>query len=221
MFTSRQRILPVVLAAAVVFSVPRAAEAGPPLLCHPFDAGSSPVLPWGSGNGWNSTDRSYDVQRLTADTLRLLSADTPILARMENLRRATLYASQNQRVADELLKAVLARATAPAGGAANRLALFDAGYLIESYRQASHIYQWNMLSGTERSSWAIRQEPAGLDGYAMVKKALDAGANPEMEFAASLMKEGAVSAEHRRRAQAGAAAGTLLATNLRKFAELK
>jgi hypothetical protein len=221
MFTSRQRILPVALAAAVLLSLPRVAEAGPPLLCHPFDAGSSPTLPWGRGESWNSPDRSYDVQRLTADTLRLLTPEAPILARMENLRRATVYASQDRRVADELMKAVLARATGVAASAANRLAFFDAGYLIESYRQASHIYQWNMLSGAEQSSWAIRQEPAGLDGYAMVKKALEAGANPEMEFAASLMKEGAASADHRRRAEAGAPTGSLLAKNLRKLFESK
>ena len=219
MFTSRHRILAVALVAAVGLSVPRVAEAGPPLLCHPFDAGASPTLPWGGSDSWNSPDRSYDIQRLTADTLRLLSAEAPILARMENLRRATMYASQDRRIADELMKAVLARAATPAGQAPNRLALFDAGYLIESYRQASHVYQWNMLSGAERSAWAIRQEPAGLDGYAMVKKALEAGANPEMEFAAALMKEGAIAADHRRRAEAGAPTGSLLAKNLRKLFE--
>ena len=41
-----------------------------------------------------------------------------------------------------------------------------------------------------------------------------AGTNPEMEFAASLMKEGPVSTEHRRKAMAGAKAGSLLARNL-------
>jgi hypothetical protein len=35
-----------------------------------------------------------------------------------------------------------------------------------------------------------------------------------MEFAASLMKDGPVSAEHRRRALTGAPAGSLLAKNL-------
>jgi len=188
--------LPVLLAAGLALSLPRVAEAGPPLICHPFDAGSSPLLAWGHGDGWNTPDRAYDVKQLTADTLRLLSADAPILARMENMRRATLYASQNSRVADELLSAVLARATSTASGPPNRLALFDAGYLIETYRQ------WNMLTEKQR------------DGYAMVKRALDAGPSPEMEFAASLMKEGSVSAEHRRRASAGAAPGSLLAKNL-------
>jgi hypothetical protein len=49
----------------------------------------------------------------------------------------------------------------------------------------------------------------------MVKKALTVGGqNPEMEFAASLMRDGAAGAEHRRRAAAGAPAGSLLAKNL-------
>ena len=139
----------VLLAAGVVLLLPRVAEAGPPLLCHPFDAGSSPVLSWGRGEGWNLMDRTYDVQRLTADTLRLLSPDAPILARMENLRRATIYASQNEKAARDLLAAVLGRVTTSAGPE-NRLALFDAGYLIEAYRQASDVYRWNMLSPAEK-----------------------------------------------------------------------
>ena len=155
------RSLPV---AAVLFVLPGTAEAGPPLICHPFDAGSSAVLPWGSGPSWNTPDRSYDVRRLTADTLRLLSPDTPILARMENLRRATIYASQDGESPKSSLAAVVARTTSATPGAKNPIALFDAGYLIESYRQATHIYNWDMLSSAERSTWAIRQEPRGLDG---------------------------------------------------------
>ena len=90
-------------------------------------------------------------------------------------------------------------------------------YLIESYRQASHVYKWDMLSNAERTAWNHRSEPLGADGYAFVRKALQlAGPNPEMEFAASLMKEGPISAEHRQRAAAGASAGSLLAKNLTK-----
>ena len=214
MFTTMKRCLYSLPVAAVLFILPSTAEAGPPLICHPFDPGSASVLPWGSGPSWNTPDRSYDVKRLTADTLRLLSPDAPILARMENLRRATIYASQDRRVAEELLASVLARTTATIDR--NPLAQFDAGYLIESYRQATHIYNWNMLSTADQSAWAIRQEPRGLDGYAMLLKALEAGPNPEMEFAASLMKEGRLSEQHRRRAEAGARPGSLLAKNLRK-----
>jgi hypothetical protein len=193
------------------------ALAGPPLICHQFDAGKAQVLPWaGDGKSWNTPDRSYDVKNLTADTLRLLSPDAPILARMENMRRATIYAGQDEGVAAELLRAVLARAQSDAGRGRDSLAWFDAGYLIESYRQASHIYKWDMLEPAQRSAWKLRTEPAGLDGYAMVTKALRVGGpNAEMEFAASLMKDGAASAEHRRRAIAGATAGSLLAKNLK------
>jgi hypothetical protein len=193
------------------------AYAGPPLICHQFDAGGAPLLPWAaaaSGSAWNNPDRSYDVKKLTTDTLRLLSPDAPILARMENMRRATIYAGQDQRVAAELLSAVLARAQADAGKGRDPLAWFDAGYLVESFRQATHIYKWNMLEPAERSTWTLRNEPKGVDGYAMVRKALSLAPSAEMEFAASLMKEGTVGAEHRRRAAAGAAAGSLLARNL-------
>jgi hypothetical protein len=208
--------LRIIVAAAVLLMLSGAAEAGPPLICHSFDPGSASVLPWSNRSGWNTPDPSYDVRRLTADTMRVLAADVPVLARMENLRRATIYASRDRRVAAELLVAVMGRAlSAAVRGSHDPIAWFDAGYLIESYRQASFIYRWDMLSGAERTAWALRSEPQGIDGYSFVRKALElAGPVPEMEFAASLMKEGAVSAEHRRRAVAGAGAGSLLAKNL-------
>lgn len=200
MISRNRRVLRVVGALAFALAVSYRAEAGPPLICHPFDAGTSPVLPWNSGVGWKTPDPSYDVQRLTTDVLRLLSADAPILARMENMRRATIYAAQDTRVAAELLAAVLSRT---AKSADDPLAWFDAGYLIESYRQASGISRRDMLAGVDR------------DGYSFVRKAIArAGASPEMEFAASLMQSGAASAEHRRRAVAGASPGSLLAKNL-------
>jgi hypothetical protein len=202
------------IALALLLATAGAAEAGPPLICHAFDAGQAPLLPWGQGPGWDSPDRSYDVSRLVADTVRLLSPEAPVLARMENLRRATIYAARNRRIAVELLGALTERAQA-GGGSRDPLAWFDAGYLVESFRQASHIYKWDMLTPAERERWSLRTEPKGTDGYALVIKAIGmAGASPEMEFAASLMKEGAVGAEHRRRAVAGARAGTLLAKNL-------
>jgi hypothetical protein len=180
------------------------AHAGPPLICHPFDAGMARLLPWDTArSGWNTPDRVYDIKKLTTDTLRLLSPDAPVLARMENLRRATIYAMQDERVAAELLSAVVGRARMEGDQGRDPLAWFDAGYLIESYRQASSTAKRDMLASS------------ALDGYAMVKKALQlAAGNPEMEFAASLMKSGAVSADHRRRALAGALPESLLARNL-------
>ena len=207
MFRTTRTIPKFLGAAALVLLSVRVAEAGPPLICHAFEAGSTALLPWSVANRselpWKSPDPSYDVQRLTADTLRLLSADASVLARMENMRRATIYASQDKRVAAELLAAVLGRATEVPRDA---MAWFDAGYLVESYRQATHMVGWDMLAGADR------------DGYSFVRKAIDiAGSSPDMEFAASLMKSGAPANEHRRRALAGASKGSLLARNLGKF----
>jgi hypothetical protein len=201
-----------VCSVAAVLTIAAVAEAGPPLICHPFDAGKAQLLSWAArGQEWNAPDHSYDVKRLTADTLKLLSPDAPILARMENMRRATIYASQDPRVATELLSALLRRAEQTTSGARNPLALFDAGYLVETYHQAV---------GTNRTSDALTvalRDLKVIDGYAMVRRAMDeGGATAEMEFAASLMKEGPVSAEHRRRAVSGAPTGSLLAKNLEK-----
>src|SRR6202035_4092176 len=67
---------------------------GPPLICHAVDIGSAQSLPWTS-SGWNlSGQENYDVSHLVPDTLALLGPSTPVLVRMETLRRATLYAQQ-------------------------------------------------------------------------------------------------------------------------------
>jgi hypothetical protein len=185
------------LTAFVLVALPAIAEAGPPLICHPFQTSGADLLPWGAGPSWNDPDSRYDVRRLTADVLRLLTTDAPVLARMENMRRASIYAAKDKRVADELLQALLARAAAPSAGGD---ALFDAGYLVESYKQAVHLH--NRAAPSE-------------DGYGMVVRAISArGGNAEMEFAASLMTQGATANAHLRRAKAAAAAESLLARNI-------
>jgi hypothetical protein len=214
------RMLKLVAGVAVFAAMSGTAEAGPPLICHPFDAGSTPLLPWGPGPGWNSPDRSYDVQKLTADTLRLLTPAAPVLARMEIMRRATIYAGQDRKVAAALLKAVVDRAKSAAPGSNDAMVWFDAGYLIESYRQNEGTAKFNMLADAEPMLSEFRSAPRGAEGYGFVLKALQfAGPNPEMEFAAFLMQRGTVAAEHRRRAEAGAPKGSLLAKNLASFAQ--
>lgn len=160
-----------VLAFAVaLLAVPSISDAGAPLICQPFNPGTAAVLPWGSGPDWNSPARGYDVQRLTADMLRLLTPEAPVIARMENMRRATIYAARDARVAQALLDAVVARAQV----SADPHALFDAGYLIETYKQGSHLH---------------RQPPPTVDGYAMVRQALARlGSNRDMQYASRLMR---------------------------------
>jgi hypothetical protein len=214
---NRPNVNALVLTAALV-ALAAPALAGPPLICHPFETGSAALLPWSKSTGnWNAPDLSYDVRRLTADTLRLLAADAPLLARMENLRRATIYAARDTAVARQLLAAVLGRALTSAAGAGEpstnvARAYFDAAYLIEAYRQGSYI------QGQERGTWTLEQPPAGLDGYLLMKKAIAlAGPSAEMEFAASLMTQGAASSAHRARAVATTAPDSLLARNISRY----
>jgi hypothetical protein len=203
MFTTSRTVLKLTGAVALVLVAAGAAEAGPPLICRAFDTGNSALLPWRDSPNWKSPEPTYDVQQLTADTMRLLNADAPILARMENMRRATIYAAGKKNVAAELLAAVVGRTTQQPR---DPLAWFDAGYLVESYRQAKAVTEWDMLAGAQQ------------DGYSLVRKAIAlAGSSPDMEFAASLMTPPETAAGHRRRAQAGAKDGSLLAKNLEKF----
>ena len=116
---------------------------------------------------------------------------------MENLRRATIYASQDRSVAFELQPAIVGRAvTAQASGSRDPLPLFDAAYAIEAFRQAATLHRW--VTNRPREEWLSR-ELGDLTGYPPMQRAIALGGNrAEMEFAASLMRQGASAAEHRR-----------------------
>jgi hypothetical protein len=207
--------LSVALASVVILLGARPAQAGPPLVCHPFETGGAASLPWAAGPGWNTPDPSYDSRRVPADTMRLLAAEKQVLPRMETLRRAAIYASRDPRVAYELLATVLGRALrAAAVGSPDDLAWFDAGYLVETYKQASLAHLFARGAGTDAGP-TLDETLASLDGYTWTRRALElSGGSPDMEFAASLMKNGAASEQHRRKAAAGAPAGSLLARAL-------
>ncbi len=169
-----------ILAAMVMLAV--AVFAGPPLVCHPINIGSAQSLPWTSAT-WNlSGDEGYDVSHLVADTLALLGPHTPVLVRMETIRRASLYSQNNAAVARELLAGLATRTTHGEGDA---LGDFDYGYLIETYRQLDMALRMSH-GGAGRTVWV--NPAAGLDGYAWVKKAIGIrGRDAEMEFAAALI----------------------------------
>ena len=217
MMPTTQRSFRALAVLAVALGLAAAASAGPPLICHPFvtDA-ASPMLPWTPSRDWHSPDPSYDTAALVTDTLGLLSADAPILARMENMRRATIYADGHPELAATLLRALLARTKAPRADTA-ALASFDAGYLVETYRQLGLIYQHNMRQG----QWQplVPAELADLDGYELVQKArgLAPDKQAEIEFASWLMTNGSSADTHRDRAVAGSTPGSLLARNLEHY----
>jgi hypothetical protein len=181
-----------------------AARAGTPLMCHPIAIGPAQSLPWASNDWHLSGTEAYNVKNLVGDTLAILNPTTPVLVRMETMRRATLYAQKDSRVAKELLAKLQARASVAENAATpDALAFFDAGYLIETYRHG--------LGKT--------QNPAdGMDGYVLVKKAISLrGQDPQMEFAATLITlypQRSEYREHLLRATAGAKQDPLLAQNL-------
>ena len=200
----------VLLSLSMLLLIAAPALAGPPLICHPFDTTSgASLITWGKGPGWNSPEPKYQTVRLVDDVTAILRTDAPVLTRMENLRRATIYAMRDPVVAERLLKAVMARALSTT---TDGPAWFDAGYLIESYKQAVHMRE------RKGDAWAAVDETIKVDGYGFVKKAMAmAGPSAEMEFAASLMTQGAVAAAHRQRA-AAAGPGSLVVQNLAKLA---
>ena len=188
MLLTRRPFAAAVLASVAVVLTAAPAVAGPPFICHAFELSGHQSLPWGPRHdaGWKNPDPSYDVARLNADVTRLLAAPMPVSARMETLRRATIYAAKDRAVADSLLKTLEARAKAEPG---NAFALFDAGFLTEAYRQASRVYEWDMLGGREKAEWTFKTAPSA-DGAKLISAAvaLNTSDAPEMRKALLLMR---------------------------------
>lgn len=193
--------------AAILAGFTTVAYAGPPLICHPIDIGQAKTLPYVDLN-YRKGSGAYDLKNLAQDTLNILDSDSSVLVHMETLRRATIYARQDQQVAKELLVRLRARADNPnAPGPAQALAWFDVGYLAETYKQ-----------------WFGSGEPnpaRGIDGYGWVKKAIALrGEDPEMEFGAALITllgPENEHREHRNKAMAGSKGDPLLARNLNNW----
>jgi hypothetical protein len=188
-----------------------AAFAGPPLICHPFSIGNDSSLPWGTDiNAWNNPDPKYNTANLTADTLRILDSDAAILTRMETLRRAAVYTMKNEALGLELGTRLMGRALAselkPQTGS---LALFDAGYFVESMKQLSHMSKSKLFAGIDGYDWTRRSLPGLQDKLTA-------------EYAMGLMQaERTWPNEHIRRAVVGTQPGSLLARNLMKHFQNK
>lgn len=155
--------------------------AGAPLICFPFDIQGARSLPFGA-DGFHDFDRSYDTSRLVADTVALLTPGTPVIVRMETLRRATIYVQQKPALGPVLLAALEQRARS-AGPDLAALADFDLGYAIETFRQANP---------TLRNIATAR----AADGYPLVLKALALHPDPEINFAAAIISGWPRRADH-------------------------
>ena len=200
---------------AVLLAGAASASAGPPLLCHPFDIGPARSLPWDGSSSWFDVQPDYRIGSLVADTEALLTPSTPVIVRMETLRRAAIYAGSDAAVARELLDRFTGRAAGSADKEPDPLAIFDAAYLVEAYRQLTMVPRFS----AQRA--ALERLVAGKDGYAMVKKSLLLRPNdPSLEFAAALFaagKDERAYRSHSERARAGANGDALLARNIRQL----
>ncbi len=205
------------LALALLLFRPGDAFAGPPLLCHPFEIGAAASLEW--GDDWNRPHAGFDLQRLGERTEALLSPGTPVIARMETLRRAAIYASRDGQALAEVQVRLDARIAAAASADARALALFDAGYFSETLEDVVRLQGYDMPGIGRVDAAALRRAGAGRDGYASIVKALSLRPDDAaMHFAAALVARadarGDEAQRHARLARAGAASDGLLARNL-------
>src|SRR5438093_13359838 len=100
---TRQKMYALVTSATVLAAIVTAtpAFAGPPLLCHPFEIGTARSLPW--DGDWSQGKADYKIANLIGDTEALLTPSTPVVVRMETLRRPALYARPNAQIPHQLL----------------------------------------------------------------------------------------------------------------------
>jgi hypothetical protein len=206
---------------AVVFvaalGAARPAQAGPPLLCHPFDIGSAASLPWSGHSSWFDGKPDYRLSSLVSDTEALLVPSTPVVVRMETLRRAAIYASHDPQVASSLLERLTAKAQpSKTAGRADALALLDVAYVTEALRQITQI---GGVTGYKDRVPAIIELVRDRDGWQQMKASLAASPDdPGLQFAAALIvagKDRGAYLEHARRARAGAQKDALVARNLK------
>jgi hypothetical protein len=201
--------------ALAVLSFAMPALAGPPFNCHVFDIGSAKSLPWGATNNWLGIRDDYDIGRVVADTEALLTPSTPTILRMETLRRASIYASRDRAVAEQLIAAMMNRVHL-ADQSTQALALFDAGFVVEAINELEQSGRYSkQLAGSERIL-------AGLTQLNEARPMLDKSAalrpdDASIQLALGLLSRSPESEAHFQKARAGARQDAMLANTLARL----
>lgn len=149
-----------------------------PLVKWALEIGDAKSLPWGDPLAWDALAPGYDLQKVSIDTLALLTPATQVLPRMETLRRAIAYSRKDPRIGYQLLAALNGRVRdADSAGKPDALAWFDLGYAFEASRQAA---------------WLKNEFLGDLNGYSLVMKAIRVIGETDpraldMQFAAGLI----------------------------------
>ena len=201
----------------LVLTVPTPALAGRCApLCRSFEIGGLQSLPWGAA--WWQGRADYNLSNLVSDTEALLVPTAPVVPRMETIRRASLYASRDRKVAEQLLSSLMTRArNAEQAGRPDALAFFDAAYVANTLFQ---IGGYDDLPQVRELVPHVKGLVRDGDAYALVKKSLalrpdDAGLQFGAALIASMEPDLAAYREHSRKARAGAGQDVLVARNLR------
>jgi len=176
-----------------------AVRAGPPAICWPIEIGDAKTLPE------EDATLAKDPDRVVEATLRLLDGSLPVLARMETLRRASLYLADSRAGRNALSRALANRVLdAEADGRNAALAWFDAGYAAGCFEQL--------------------HAEASPRGYRWVRHANElAGGDARMEYALcllTLMDEPQHFRAHLAKVDTGARGDPLLARNLEELKKL-
>jgi hypothetical protein len=186
-------------------------KAGAPLTCFPFQIGGAKSLPWddiSDPRNWKTPKSEYDTRRLADDTLMLLGDGTPVIVRMETIRRAAIYGMKDPAAAENLYALLKTRVHKSAKGQVNPLYLFDLGYAVETFKQAG------LMDKSKKGIPFV----SGEDGYSNIRQALALrGNDPQMEFAAAIVTVWPRREEHQdhfSKSVAGAAGDSLLTRNL-------
>ena len=217
--TMLARALNAHLAAATLLCVlagPRPASAGECRpLCRTLDITGTRSLPW--GHEWWARDTAFNLDRLVAEAEALLTPSTPVIVRMETIRRASIYASHDERVAEQLFSRLMERAArSESAGRPDAFALFDAAYMATMFAQISTFQGREVGILSARMKTLVSQ----ADDYVLVTKSLALRPDdPQLHFGAALMasrrkEHHAASREHARRAREGAAGDPWLVRNL-------
>ena len=170
-----RNVIQTVLAALIILTCSTQGFAGPPLICHPFQIDGAESIPWGERPFDPPEDISRDM--LVETVLTQLNPDTPVLVRMETLRRATIWCGRgDSREGQALLMQLMGRALdAQAAGKEDAMAWFDAGFLAQSMDQ--NAVEFAQGVGIDR----------GVVGYAWIRRAIELRPNdPQIHFAAAL-----------------------------------
>lgn len=184
-------------------------------LMFPFEISDARSLPWGADGIRGLT--TYDIRNVLRDTDALLTPSTPVIVRLETLRRAVIYASADPAIAKGLLTTFTERARV--GTPSTRpgaLALLDAAFVTDLFWQLGQHYNPPFTEVSRQ----VRGLVDGAGGWALIQRCFAAMPNdPQFMFGVALIAGvthlgEAPFTEHTLAARAGADRDVLLARNL-------